>query len=278
MPKRPSRSNISRFLPPATAQPRLPGFESIPPGRQVTIVPRGFLKTVPSEQAPYCFQADRLHRSSRRRHVRSSKSYVFPDAHWGASPCRAGARQATAAQRRVGAWCWVGVRLAKRLKGPQTSALGRSARGDRHDRLDTSASDCSPGTNRPPQRSHSAACHIRYIRVDAVSARTRHRYLLHWPESLHARAMRLAEQDGVSLSVDRAAVAQKINAIESRGISGPCRKCGGLLSARQRSGPIGSRVANSGTPGWWRDERSADSLYTNPDSNHGTVSDLLRTP
>ncbi len=49
-----------------------------------------------------------------------------------------------------------------------------------------------------------------------MSVSTRYRYPLHLPESLKASAMRLAEQDGVSLNQwIVAAVAQKIGAVES---------------------------------------------------------------
>ena len=49
-----------------------------------------------------------------------------------------------------------------------------------------------------------------------LSVSTRYRYPLHLPESLKASAMRLAEQDGVSLNQwIVAAVAQKIGAVES---------------------------------------------------------------
>jgi len=68
-----------------------------------------------------------------------------------------------------------------------------------------------------------------------VSVPTRYLHLLHLPESLKARAMRLAEEDGVSLNQwIAAAVAQKIAAGESA--AGVLRdrsagaKTGGLLS------------------------------------------------
>ena len=49
-----------------------------------------------------------------------------------------------------------------------------------------------------------------------MSVSARYRYPLHLPESLKASAMRLAEQDGVSLNQwIVAAVAQKIGAVES---------------------------------------------------------------
>lgn len=49
-----------------------------------------------------------------------------------------------------------------------------------------------------------------------MSVTTRYRYPLHLPESLKASAVRLAEQDGVSLNQwIVAAVAQKIGAVES---------------------------------------------------------------
>lgn len=49
-----------------------------------------------------------------------------------------------------------------------------------------------------------------------MSVSTRYRYPLHLPESLKASAMRLAEQDGVSLNQwIVAAVAQKVGAVES---------------------------------------------------------------
>ncbi len=49
-----------------------------------------------------------------------------------------------------------------------------------------------------------------------MSVSPRYRYPLHLPESLKSSAMRLAEQDGVSLNQwIVAAVAQKIGAVES---------------------------------------------------------------